>query len=136
MSIPVAAVTVGRKGEHIAPLAELAAAGAVAFSDDGDPVHDAEIMRRALEYARMFGKPIIQHAQEPTLTKGGAMNEGFTATELGLAGMPPIAEEIMIARDLRIVGYTGGQIPCRPPEHGRQCCARPAGKGGGAKGHV
>ncbi|MBP1649590.1 MAG: pyrC [Bacteroidetes bacterium] len=106
---PVAAVTVGRKGEHIAPLAEMAAAGAVAFSDDGDPVHDAEIMRRALEYARMFGKPIIQHAQEPTLTKGGAMNEGFAATELGLAGMPSIAEEIMIARDLRIVGYTGGK---------------------------
>ncbi len=106
---PVAAVTIGRKGERIAPLAELAAAGAVAFSDDGDPVHDAEIMRRALEYAHMFGKPIIQHAQELSLTKGGAMNEGFAATELGLAGMPPIAEEIMIARDLKLVRYTGGQ---------------------------
>lgn len=105
---PVAAVTIGRKGEHIAPLAELAAAGAVAFSDDGDPVYDSEIMRRALEYARMFGKPIIQHAQDPSLTKGGAMNEGFTATELGLPGMPPIAEEIMIARDIKLVGYTGG----------------------------
>jgi dihydroorotase len=105
---PVAAVTVGRKGERIAPLAELAAAGAVAFSDDGDPVFDSEIMRRALEYARMFGKPIIQHAQDPSLTKGGTMNEGFTATELGLPGMPPIAEEIMIARDIKLVGYTGG----------------------------
>lgn len=106
---PVAAVTIGRKGEHIAPLAEMAAAGAVAFSDDGDPVYDAEIMRRALEYARMFGKPIIQHAQDPALTKGGAMNEGFTATALGLPGMPPIAEEIMIARDLKLARYTGGQ---------------------------
>jgi dihydroorotase len=105
---PVAAVTIGRKGEHIAPLAEMAAAGAIAFSDDGDPVYDAEIMRRALEYARMFGKPIIQHAQDPSLTKGGAMNEGFTATALGLAGMPPIAVEIMIARDLMLVSYTGG----------------------------
>lgn len=106
---PVAAVTIGRKGEHIAPLAEMAAAGAIAFSDDGDPVYDAEIMRRALEYARMFGKPIIQHAQDPSLAKGGAMNEGFTATALGLPGMPPIAEEIMIARDLKLVSYTGGQ---------------------------
>jgi dihydroorotase len=105
---PIAAVTVGRKGEHLAPLAEMAAAGAVAFSDDGDPVYDSEIMRRALEYAGMFGKPIIQHAQDPSLTKGGAMNEGFTATELGLPGMPPVAEEIMIARDLKLVGYTGG----------------------------
>jgi dihydroorotase len=106
---PVAAVTMGRKGERIAPLAELAAAGAVAFSDDGDPVHDAEIMRRALEYARMFRKPIIQHSQELSLTKGGAMNEGFTATELGLPGMPPIGEDIMIARDLRIAAFVGGQ---------------------------
>ncbi len=106
---PVAAVTIGRKGEHLAPLAEMAAAGAVAFSDDGDPVSDAEIMRRALEYASMFGKPIIQHAQEPSLTKGGVMNEGFVATALGLPGMPSIGEEIMIARDLKILGFTGGQ---------------------------
>jgi dihydroorotase len=106
---PIAAVTMGRKGEHIAPLAEMSAAGAVAFSDDGDPVFDAEIMRRALEYARMFGKPIIQHAQELSLTKGGAMNEGYAATELGLPGMPPIGEDIMIARDLKLVAYTGGR---------------------------
>jgi dihydroorotase len=105
---PVAAVTISRKGEQLAPLAEMAAAGAVGFSDDGDPVYNSEIMRRALEYARMFQKPIIQHAQDPSLTKGGAMNEGFTATELGLPGMPPIGEEVMIARDLKIVEYTGG----------------------------
>jgi dihydroorotase len=106
---PIAAVTVGRKGEHLGPLAELVAAGAVGFTDDGDPVYDAEIMRRALEYAKMYGRPVIQHAQDLPLTKGGVMNEGFVATSLGLAGMPPVAEEIMIARDIRLAEYTGGQ---------------------------
>ena len=106
---PVAAVTKGRKGEHIAPLAELSEAGAVAFTDDGDPVYDAEIMRRALEYAAMFGKPIIQHAQDMPMTRGGAMNEGYIATVLGLPGMPPIAEDVVVARDIHLAGYTGGQ---------------------------
>ena len=105
---PVGAVTKGRKGEHLAPLAELAAAGAVAFSDDGEPVHDAEIMRRALEYSAMYKRPIIQHAQDPSLTRGAAMNEGHTATALGLPGWPPVAEEIMIARDIRLAAYTAG----------------------------
>jgi dihydroorotase len=106
---PVAAVTVGRKGEQLAPLAELARAGAVAFSDDGDPVQSAELVRRALEYAGMFGVPLIQHAQDLALTVHGAMNEGFAATELGLPGMPGIAEEIMVARDIRIAEFTGGR---------------------------
>jgi dihydroorotase len=101
-------VTKERKGEHLAPLAELAAAGAVAFSDDGDPVYDAEIMRRALEYSAMYRRPIIQHAQDPSLTRGAAMNEGFTASVLGLPGWPSVAEEIMIARDIRLAEYTGG----------------------------
>ena len=69
---PVAAVTNGRKGEHLAPMSELAAAGAVAFTDDGDPVYDSEIMRRALEYAAMEDKPIIQHAQDILMTRGGS----------------------------------------------------------------
>lgn len=106
---PIAAVTTGRKGEHLAPLAELASAGAVAFTDDGDPVHDAEIMRRALEYAHMFNRPIIQHAQDVPMTKGGVMNEGLAATELGLAGMPSIAEDVMVARDIMLTKYTRGQ---------------------------
>ncbi len=106
---PVAAVTKGRKGEHLAPMAELAEAGAVAFTDDGDPVHDAEIMRRALEYAAMFNKPIIQHAQDLPMTKGGVMNEGLASTELGLAGMPSIAEDVMVSRDISLVEYTGTQ---------------------------
>jgi len=106
---PVAAVTVGRKGEHLAPLAELAAAGAVGFTDDGEPVQDAEMMRRALEYAGMFNRPVIQHAQDLSMTRGGVMNEGFVSTELGLAGMPAIAEEVMVARDLAIARYTKAQ---------------------------
>ncbi len=106
---PIGAVTAGRKGEHLAPMAELTAAGVIAFSDDGEPVHDAELMRRALEYSAMFKKPIIQHAQEPSLTRGGVANEGYPSVSLGLPPMPRIAEEIMVARDIRLTEYTGGQ---------------------------
>ena len=106
---PVAAVTKDRKGETLAPMAELSEAGAIAFSDDGDPVHDSEIMRRALEYANMFKKPIIQHAQEMSMTRGGVMNEGFVSTGLGLPGMPGVAEDIVVARDIFLVDYTKTQ---------------------------
>ncbi|MBI1802909.1 MAG: dihydroorotase [Ignavibacteriae bacterium] len=104
---PIAAVTKGREGKELAPMMELADAGAVGFTDDGAPVEQAEIMRRALEYASMIGKPIIQHAEDLTLTKGGAMNEGFISTGLGLPGMPQVAEEVMVARDIRMVEYIG-----------------------------
>ncbi len=106
---PVAAVTKERKGETLAPMAELSEAGAIAFSDDGDPVHDSEIMRRALEYANMFKKPIIQHAQEMSMTRGGVMNEGFVSTGLGLPGMPGVAEDIVVSRDIFLVEYTKTQ---------------------------
>lgn len=106
---PVAAVTRGREGKELAPMIELAAAGACAFSDDGAPVADAGVMRRALEYAAMVGRPVIQHAEELSLTRGGVMNEGLTATVLGLPGMPPVGEETMVARDVQLVRYTRGQ---------------------------
>ena len=106
---PIAAVTRGREGNQLAPLAELVGAGAVGFSDDGDPVHNAEIMRRALEYTGMFDKPILQHAQDLPMTKGGVMNEGFVATTLGLLGMPDVAEESVVARDIGIAEYTQGR---------------------------
>jgi dihydroorotase len=106
---PVGAVTKERKGERLAPLAELSEAGAIAFTDDGDPVHDAEIMRRALEYAAMYNRPIIQHAQDMPMTKGGAMNEGFVSTGLGIPGMPPAAEDVVVARDILLAQYTGAQ---------------------------
>ncbi len=106
---PIGAVTVGRKGEQLAPLAELAQAGVVAFSDDGDPVFNPELLRRALEYGAMYQRPVIQHAQEPSLTKGGVMHEGFASTELGLPGMPGIAEDVTVARDVRIAEFTRGR---------------------------
>jgi dihydroorotase len=102
---PIAAATKGRKGEELSPIAELAQAGAVAFSDDGAPIAGAEMMRRILEYSSMFGLAVIQHAEEPTLTKGGAMNEGFQSTRLGMPAIPPIAEELMVARDIILLRY-------------------------------
>ena len=98
----VGAVTKGRAGKELSPMLELAQAGAVAFSDDGSPVESAEMMRRALDYASMTGKPVIQHAEETALTRGGVMNEGIVSTSLGLPPMPDAAEEIMVARDIRL----------------------------------
>ena len=106
---PAAAVTKGREGKELAPMAELFNAGAVAFSDDGSPVTSAEVMRRALEYARMFDVPIIQHAEEVSMTRGGLMSEGVVSTSLGLPAMPPIAEELMVSRDLSIARYVRGR---------------------------
>jgi dihydroorotase len=102
---PIGAATKGRQGIELAPMAELAQAGAVGFSDDGSPITSAEIMRRALEYSSMYGVPVIQHAEESTMTHGGCMNEGATSTRLGMAGIPPIAEELMVARDIILLGY-------------------------------
>ncbi len=106
---PVAAITKGREGKELAPMLELSGAGAVAFTDDGAPVENAEIMRRALEYASMIKKPIIQHAEDLNLTKGGVMHEGFVSTSLGMQAMPGIAEEIMVARDICLTEYCGAQ---------------------------
>jgi len=106
---PIGAVTKGRAGKELSSIAELVQAGAVGLSDDGAPVYDAEIMRRALEYAGMYGVPVIQHCEDPSLFRGGVMNEGFAATELGLPGIPPVAEEIMIARDILLTEYTGSR---------------------------
>lgn len=108
--LPIAAVTVGQKGEQLAPLDALARAGAVAFSDDGHPVTSAAMMRRALEYARPTGRPIICHEEDPTLKGDGVMNEGFTATRLGLRGLPGAAESIMCRRDADLAELTGGRV--------------------------
>jgi dihydroorotase len=107
---PVGAVSKGRKGEELAELGQLVAGGAVAFSDDGAPVASASLMRRALEYAKMFDRPIMQHCQVPELTVGGVMNEGFESMRLGLPGMPAAAEDIMVARDIRLAEITGGRL--------------------------
>ncbi|MBI1806274.1 MAG: dihydroorotase [Ignavibacteria bacterium] len=106
---PIAAVTKGREGKELAPMMELAEAGAVGFTDDGAPVEHAEMMRRALEYASMMNKPVIQHAEEVSLTRGGVMNEGFVSTTLGMPPMPPVAEDLIVARDIHLVEYTKAQ---------------------------
>ena len=102
---PIAAASKGRKGEELSPMAELAKAGAVAFSDDGSPIVNAELMRRIFEYSSMYHLPVIQHAEESTMTKNGLMNEGFESTRLGMPGIPPIAEELMIVRDIVLLRY-------------------------------
>jgi dihydroorotase len=107
---PVGAVSKGRKGEELAELGQLVAGGAVAFTDDGAPVASAALMRRALEYSKMFDRPIMQHCQVPELTVGGVMNEGFESMRLGIPGMPAAAEDIMVARDIRLAEITGGRL--------------------------
>ncbi|MGZ3485768.1 MAG: dihydroorotase [Isosphaeraceae bacterium] len=107
---PVGAVSKGRKGEELASLGQLVAGGAVAFTDDGAPVASAALMRRALEYSKMFDRVIMQHCQVPELTVGGVMNEGFESMRLGLAGMPDAAEDIMVARDIRLAEITRGRL--------------------------
>jgi dihydroorotase len=106
---PIASVSKAREGKTLSPIAELVHAGAVGLSDDGAPVFDAKIMRRALEYASMYNVPIMQHCEIPELAHGGVMNEGQVSTELGLPGIPGIAEEIMIARDLILAEYTNSR---------------------------
>lgn len=102
-------VTRGLKGEQLVEMGLLKEAGAVGFTDGLKPVRDARVLRRALSYARGFGVLIVQHPEEPSLARDGAMNEGEIATRLGLAGIPAVAEVMMIERDLRLVELTGGR---------------------------
>ena len=107
---PYGAVTKGLEGEELAELGLLAESGAVAFSDGTKAVADAQVMRRALSYASTFGLMIVQHPEEPSLAADGVMNAGEVATRLGLFGIPEEAEVIMIERDLRLAGLTGGRL--------------------------
>ncbi|HKS17247.1 MAG TPA: dihydroorotase [Planctomycetota bacterium] len=107
---PIGAVTQNLAGEELAEMGLMAQAGAVAFSDDGHPVMNSEILRRALEYAAMFKKPVISHCEDAHLTKGAAMNEGRVATELGLRGWPAVAEASMAARDAMLARWTGARV--------------------------
>ena len=107
---PIACVSKGRKGETLTEMGDLVDGGAVAFSDDGSPVQHAGLMRRALEYSATLGKPIINHMEDLTLNGDGHMHEGAVATRLGVPGIPALAEEVMIARDILLAGFTGGHI--------------------------
>jgi dihydroorotase len=107
---PIGAVTMGQKGEQLAPAMALRRAGAVALSDDGRPVASAAIMRRALEYARHAALPIVCHEEDPALRGEGQMNEGLTATRLGLRGIPNVAESVLARRDVELAALTGGRV--------------------------
>jgi len=106
---PIAAVTAGRKGEKLTEMYDLQQHGAAGFSDDGAPVANSDIMRRALEYGKDLGAVIIQHSEDPGLFKG-VMNEGLISTKLGLSGIPSMCEDIMVARDLRLLEFCGGKL--------------------------
>jgi dihydroorotase len=106
----VACVSRNREGKELAEIGQLVEAGAVAFSDDGAPVADAELMRRAFEYCRMFDKPILAHEEVLELSRGGVMNEGLVSLVLGLPGMPAAAEDVMIGRDIALAEVTGGRL--------------------------
>ncbi len=108
--LPIGCVTRGRAGAQLADMADLARAGVVAFSDDGDPVWDSHLMRQALSYSRLTGLPIINHCQDRALAQGGVMNEGWVASRLGLRGAPAAAEEAMVARDIALAELTGGRL--------------------------
>src|SRR6185312_8918106 len=107
---PIGAVSRGQKGEQLADIAELKAAGCVAITDDGRPVSTALLMRRALEYASMFDLPVIEHCEEQTLKGDGVAHEGFQASTLGLRGIPGEAESIMALRDISLSSLTGGRV--------------------------
>ncbi len=106
----VACASRNREGKELAEIGQLVEAGAVAFSDDGSPVHDAELMRRIFEYCRMFDKPFLAHEEVLELTAGGVMNEGLVSLVLGLKGMPAAGEEVMIGRDIALAEVTSGRL--------------------------
>jgi len=107
---PIAAISVESAGKNLTDFRDLQAAGAIGFSDDGKPVLNSALMRRALEYAGSIGMPVISHCEDTQLSAGGAMNEGFVSTELGLQGIPSMAEDVMTIRDITIAAYTGSPV--------------------------
>jgi dihydroorotase len=107
---PIGAITRESRGEELAEYGDLKESGCVAVSDDGRPVASARVMRRALEYARAFDLPVVDHCEDPALTERAAMNEGSVATLLGLRGAPAAAESIVVERDVQLAELTGGRL--------------------------
>ena len=107
---PIGAISKNSKGEELAEIGYMVEAGIVGITDDGLPVQDSSILRRALEYSQMFDIPVIEHAQDIALTYNGAMNEGYHSTKYGLTGMPTIAEDIIVSRDIQLLEYVGGRL--------------------------
>jgi len=108
--LPIGAITKGQKGEELAEIGTMRKEGCIAFSDDGQPVMNSLIMRRALEYSKAFNVPIISHCEDLTLSEGGVMNEGLLSVTLGLMGIPAEAEMIMVYRDISLAELTGGRL--------------------------
>ncbi|HLF85475.1 MAG TPA: dihydroorotase [Nitrospiria bacterium] len=108
--LPIGAITKGSQGVELAEIGELYDAGCIAISDDGRPVMNSEVMRRGMEYARGFDMLVISHCEDANLSSGGVMNEGIISTRLGLHGIPPAAEEVMVARDILLAEYTGCRL--------------------------
>ena len=106
---PIGAITKGQEGKELAEIGEMVEAGIVGISDDGKPVMNARLFRRALEYSRMFDLPVIQHCEDLELSMGGVMHEGVVSTRLGLKGIPAAAEDSMVARDLTLTELTGAR---------------------------
>jgi dihydroorotase len=107
---PIGSISKGQKGEELASMGMLKEAGCVAFSDDGMPVMNGLLMRKALEYAKNFDIPLISHCEDASLSNGGVMNEGVVSTSLGLVGSPAPAEEVMVARDIILTNYVKGKL--------------------------
>jgi dihydroorotase len=107
---PVGACTVGQRGEQLAEIGDMVAAGAIAFSDDGRGVPDAGMMRRVMDYAKLFGTTVVSHCEDESLAGDGVVNEGAVSTRLGLAGQPAAAEEVAVARDIRLAELTGCRL--------------------------
>lgn len=107
---PIGAITKGRDGKELAEIGGLVEGGAVAFTDDGSPVVSAEIMRRAMEYCKMFDKAVLSHSEDLDLTRGGVMHEGFESMRLGLRGMPAAAEEVMVYREIALAELTESRV--------------------------
>jgi dihydroorotase len=107
---PIGAITKGSEGKELAEIGELRDAGCVAISDDGRPVMNSEVMRRAMEYALAFDLPVVDHCEDFDLAKGGCMNEGLVSTSLGLPGIPAAAEEVMVARNILLAQLTGARL--------------------------
>ncbi|MBN2583380.1 MAG: dihydroorotase [Planctomycetes bacterium] len=108
--LPIGAITVGRQGEHMAEMGQMVRAGAVAFTDDGSSVANSGVLRRCMTYARMFDKPLISHAEDKSLAGTGVMHAGKVSAWLGLPGIPAAAEEVVVARDIRLAAMSGARL--------------------------
>ncbi len=108
--LPTGCITIGMKGDTLAPIGSLKRAGVVAITDDGDCVQSNELMRRAIEYAKMFGLPVMDHCQDQSMTEGAVMNEGDMSIRLGLRGWPNAAEDLIVSRNVILSTYTGAHI--------------------------